>query len=68
MIDLMAGKVFIELEGGLVVSVFSDDPNCEVTIIDHDTEGMDEDELEEHDERVEKLKQAQEDGEVTQIY
>lgn len=47
------GKIFICLEGGLVQGVASTDlPEMVVIIIDHDAEGMDDEEMEGYKSRV----------------
>ena len=52
------GKIFICLEGGLVQGVASTDlPDMEVIIIDHDLEGMDDEEAEAYQSRVDELAQ-----------
>ena len=52
------GKIFICLEGGLVQGVASTDlPDMEVIIIDHDLEGMDDEEAEEYQSRVDEFDQ-----------
>ena len=57
------GKIFICLEGGLVQGVASTDlPDMEVIIIDHDTEGMDDEEMEEYKNRVDELNQIEAAG------
>ena len=57
------GKIFVCLEGGLVQGVASTDlPEMEVIIIDHDLEGMDDEEVEEYQSRVDKFDRLGEAG------
>jgi hypothetical protein len=35
------GRVIVEVQGGMVQSVYADDPTTEVVLVDWDTEGCD---------------------------
>ena len=38
-------KLIIIVEGGIVQEVYADTPGAEIVLVDHDTEGVDEDEI-----------------------
>jgi hypothetical protein len=62
-------RIFIEMEGGLVRTVWGPDPDNSVTVIDHDIlEDGDAVELAGYKELVRELDRLRDEGEVGEIY
>jgi hypothetical protein len=55
------GKIFVVMEGGLLQDVLTTSPtDLELVVIDHDTEGMEDDEFREYKKAVGELEGAEE--------
>ena len=63
---MLSAKIIIEVRGGLVESVFSNIPDTDVLLIDHDIEGCDEEELESYNELVDEADQWKQH--MTEVY
>ena len=62
-------RLFIEMEGGLVRTVWGPDPDTSVTVIDHDIlDDGDDGELAEYKELVKELDRLRDEGEVGDIF
>ena len=62
------GKIFVVVEGGIVQDVLTtSQADMELIVIDHDTEGMEDDEMEEYRKAVAELEGAEKTGEVISL-
>jgi hypothetical protein len=62
------GKIFVIVEGGIVQDVLTtSQADMELIVIDHDTEGMEDDEMEEYTKAVAELEGADKTGEVISL-
>lgn len=53
------GKIFVVVEGGIVQDVLTTgQADMELIVIDHDTEGMDDEEMEEYEKAIAELDEA----------
>ena len=62
------GKIFVVVEGGIVQDVLTtSQADMELVVIDHDTEGMEEDEMAEYTKAVAELESMDKDGDVISL-
>lgn len=62
------GKIFVIVEGGIVQDVLTtSQSDMELIVIDHDTEGMEDDEMEEYRKAAAELEGAGKTGEVISL-
>lgn len=62
------GKIFVVVEGGIVQDVLTtSQADMELVVIDHDTEGMDDEEMEEHTKAVAELEGMDKAGDVISL-
>ena len=62
------GKIFVVVEGGIVQDVLTtSQADMELIVIDHDTEGMEDDEFQEYRKAVAELEGADKTGEVISL-
>jgi hypothetical protein len=62
------GKIFVVVESGIVQDVLTtSQADMELIVIDHDTEGMEDDEMEEYRKAVAELEGAEKTGEVISL-
>jgi hypothetical protein len=64
--EMLSAKIIIETRGGLVESVFSNIPDTDVLLIDHDIESCDEEELQAYNELCDEADQWKPD--MTEVY
>ena len=62
------GKIFVIVEGGIVQDVLTtSQADMELIVIDHDTEGMEDDEFQEYKKAVAELEGIDKTGEVISL-
>ena len=62
------GKIFVIVEGGIVQDVLTTSQvDMELVVIDHDTEGMEDDEFQEYKKAVVELEEMDKTGEVISL-
>ena len=62
------GKIFVVVEGGIVQDVLTtSQTDMELIVIDHDTEGMEDDEMAEYTKAVAELESMDKDGDVISL-
>jgi hypothetical protein len=62
------GKIFVVVEGGIVQDVLTtSQADMELIVIDHDTEGMDDGEMEEYKKAVAELDGMDKNGDVISL-
>jgi hypothetical protein len=62
------GKIFVVVEGGIVQDVLTtSQADMELIVIDHDTEGMEDDEMDEYKRNIAVLEEIDKTGEVISL-
>ena len=62
------GKIFVVVEGGIVQDVLTtSQADMELVVIDHDTEGIDDEEMTEYTKAVAELESMDKDGDVISL-
>ena len=62
------GKIFVVVEGGIVQDVLTtSQADMELVVIDHDTEGMDDEEMKEYTKAVAELEGMDKTGDVISL-